>query len=175
MTTPFIDLSSDLVRNLRRYAGPGGQRWLDELPRRVQALAGRWQLADVEPFTNLSFNFLADATQAGRRVVLKIGWEDQAIRREGNWLSHYGQHTEDLVVPITGASPSWHLLRGSMQVVFLPGGMRKTFCRVFGHLTPIRTQTSPVRLRWSMHLNNHKSAIGLPPVVRLRGLAHHDP
>ena len=100
MAAVIINPSSVLARNVASYAGQAGQRWLDELPQRVAELAARWKLTHVQPYTNLSFNFVALATQAEQRVVLKIGLEDLAIRRESNWLSHYGQHTNDLVVPV---------------------------------------------------------------------------
>ena len=84
-----IDPTSDLARNVASYGGSAGRRWLEALPARVAALTGRWALVDVEPFDGLTFNYVARARRGSRAVVLKIGWEDLAIRRERAWLRHF--------------------------------------------------------------------------------------
>jgi streptomycin 6-kinase len=59
-----------------------GKKWLDELPGLVQSLAERWQLSDLLPYENLSWNFVTRGFQSGRQVVLKISYDLLSLRTE---------------------------------------------------------------------------------------------
>ncbi len=66
--------------------GDEGARWLNALPQLIKALAQEWKLEDIEPFSNLSFHYVATASQGDRDVVLKLGLD---IERELATLEHY--------------------------------------------------------------------------------------
>ncbi|MCR9279982.1 MAG: aminoglycoside phosphotransferase family protein [Pseudomonadaceae bacterium] len=91
---------SQFARNVVSYAGALGERWLRDLPRRIEELANHWQLTDITPFENLSFNFVGHAMRAGESVVLKVSWDNAAIQREHSWLCHYAKYTKNMVVPV---------------------------------------------------------------------------
>ena len=63
----------DLVRQRAMAHGVAGQRWLDDLPEVVAALADRWGLEVGESFRGGTAAFVAAATdQLGRACVLKV-------------------------------------------------------------------------------------------------------
>ncbi|MEJ5226253.1 MAG: aminoglycoside phosphotransferase family protein, partial [Anaerolineales bacterium] len=62
---------------------PNGRAWLAELPARIEHAARRWGLSDIQPVSNLSYNFVAFARAAGgREVVLKIGPPNRELLSE---------------------------------------------------------------------------------------------
>jgi streptomycin 6-kinase len=64
---------ADLVRQRAMSNGAAGQRWLDELPDIVDALADRWGLELAESYRGGTASFVAAATdRAGRDCVLKV-------------------------------------------------------------------------------------------------------
>ena len=78
---------ADLVRQRALSNGAAGQRWLDELPGIVDALADRWGLDLAESYRGGTASFVAAATdRAGRDCVLKVAmpldmYEADAFRR----------------------------------------------------------------------------------------------
>ncbi|MEM1142174.1 MAG: aminoglycoside phosphotransferase family protein [Pseudomonadota bacterium] len=98
--TLMIDSSIRPTDNAKGCVDENGQHSFAGFTQRIERLVELWQLADVVPLTNLSVNFLANAIRDGQRVVLKIGREEKAIHRESSWLTHYGQHTSRVVVPV---------------------------------------------------------------------------
>ena len=77
-----MGLPADFLIRIRG-AYPNGVQWLEELPGLIERAARRWGLTDIQPVSNLSYNFVAfarlpeqgcnAATLEGRGVVLKIG------------------------------------------------------------------------------------------------------
>lgn len=54
--------------------GQTGQRWLKSLPKLQEKLAQCWSLSDIQPIQDLSYNYLAFATNPEyKSVVLKLG------------------------------------------------------------------------------------------------------
>src|SRR5687768_9180530 len=71
MPAPLI--VPDLVRQRAMSHGVAGQRWLDDLPEVVGALAARWGLELGESFRGGTAAFVAAATDpSGRPCVLKV-------------------------------------------------------------------------------------------------------
>jgi streptomycin 6-kinase len=67
-----------------------GEKWLLELPDLLKTLANKWSLRDIEPFRNLSYHFVAKASQeGGASVVLKIGCDPQVSLNEYRALKHF--------------------------------------------------------------------------------------
>ena len=62
--------------------GKEGQRWLDTLPSIIRYLADKWHLKDIQPMAHLSYNFVATATYNNIPVILKIGFDANAIMQE---------------------------------------------------------------------------------------------
>jgi streptomycin 6-kinase len=66
---------------IRAAYGPAGAAWLDALPALLDECAQRWSLVLGEPF-DLSYNYVAAATQHGAPVVLKAGVPHPELRSE---------------------------------------------------------------------------------------------
>jgi len=88
-----VDLPPAFIDRIRG-AYPNGAKWLDELPVLVERAARNWQLTDISPVPNLSYNFVAFAQRglsaergrSGMRgespVVLKIGPPNNELASE---------------------------------------------------------------------------------------------
>ncbi len=96
----LLDDASDLAHNVASYGGRDGERWLEQLEQRVAELAERWGLTDLQPFADLSMNFVASANRRGVPVALKLGWERGSVSRERIWLEHYNRSTHDAVISV---------------------------------------------------------------------------
>ncbi|MEM7220759.1 MAG: aminoglycoside phosphotransferase family protein [Pseudomonadota bacterium] len=65
---------------------PTGERWLAALPARVDALAARWQIDDLQTMPRLTFNFVARGRRANEPVVLKVSLDEKELAKELRWL-----------------------------------------------------------------------------------------
>lgn len=72
----------DFEHNIIASHGAYGREWLDSLPNLTKELAQRWDLKDLHPAKNLSFNYLVVATRGNEPVILKIGIDANAIKQE---------------------------------------------------------------------------------------------
>lgn len=69
-----MNLSESMRRNILGAHGARGDEWLRALPRLLQRIRSAWGLHDIEPFSNLTYNFVAKArNESGTDVVLKLG------------------------------------------------------------------------------------------------------
>lgn len=75
MTASFRNsLPAELVKNTIALCDETGEQWLDNLPELIATLENRWRIKVHKHFDNLSFNFVATASDAaGNSTVLKIG------------------------------------------------------------------------------------------------------
>src|SRR5687767_4811515 len=85
--TFMLHLPSDFISNIQNVFAEDGHAFLKALPDLIAQASARWGLTDVQPVSNLSFNFVAFANrpstedfEVGREnpaptqnVVLKIG------------------------------------------------------------------------------------------------------
>jgi len=69
----MMDLPADFVQNMRDVFGQDGKQFIADLPALIDEFAGRWGLSDIQPVSNLSFNFVAIARRGSDNVVLKLG------------------------------------------------------------------------------------------------------
>lgn len=71
------NLPPRFVANVAGAGGAKGARWLRDLPRIIDEIAGRWSLIVESHFPNLSYNFVAPCVRAnGAAAVLKIGFPE---------------------------------------------------------------------------------------------------
>lgn len=65
---------SDFISTIRNTYKAAGDKFLADLPALVDEAARRWDLTDIQPVSNLSYNFVCYALSSNNRsVVLKIG------------------------------------------------------------------------------------------------------
>jgi streptomycin 6-kinase len=69
----MMDLPPTFVPNIKVSFGEDGANWLSRLPLLVEEATQRWDLATVQPVSNLSYNYVAFAKRSNEDVVLKIG------------------------------------------------------------------------------------------------------
>lgn len=82
-----------LKKNIINLFGETGKKWLDSLTSTVENLAQHWQLTDIRPVANMSWNFVALAIQKNNQpVVLKISCDAQLIQDEHRTLQHFNGH-----------------------------------------------------------------------------------
>lgn len=77
-----MNLPGPFLRTIEQVFGQRGRDFLQALPDLVDEAARRWQLADVQPVSNLSYNYIAFADRLGESVVLKIGVPDRELLSE---------------------------------------------------------------------------------------------
>lgn len=79
-----------LTQNIIGIFGKKGKIWLDHLPLFVEQLRIRWNLSQLVPVDNMTYNYVVKAiTNDNRRVVLKIGCDVKSIEHERLALKHF--------------------------------------------------------------------------------------
>lgn len=71
--------------------GQKGREWLDSFTETLDAVTAEWNLTEVFPFPNLTYNFVAGAKRGGGLpVVLKLGVPNPELHTEAACLEIYG-------------------------------------------------------------------------------------
>lgn len=79
-----------LIKNVTNTWGDNGKAWLNQLPILIEFLSKHWSLTDIKPVSNLSYNYVALATQNNNKpVVVKISCDEQLIADEYKALQHF--------------------------------------------------------------------------------------
>lgn len=74
--------SSAFRSNILSIYGVKGQQWLEELPTTVNQLALKFGLYDLKPVLNLSYNYVLSGFQGNHPIILKLGLDELALKRE---------------------------------------------------------------------------------------------
>jgi len=98
-----LDLPAGFITTIQNAFGDEGRLWLDRLPALVNEASHRWQLTNVRPVPNLSYNFVAFAhrpstspksgSALGEDVVLKIGVPNRELTSEMTALRLFDGHS----------------------------------------------------------------------------------
>jgi len=76
-------IQENLRANIMGVFGARGAAWLDTLPVCLESLARKWRLRIEPPFPDLSFNYVAPATdEHGGQVVVKAGVPCTELKQE---------------------------------------------------------------------------------------------
>ena len=81
-----IELSSQFEQTICSIHGLKGKQWLLNLPRLIEKLAKRWQLVELKPVPNLSYNYVLSGWQQEMPIILKLSVEQTELTREVNAL-----------------------------------------------------------------------------------------
>jgi streptomycin 6-kinase len=68
-----MNLPDDFIQTMQNVFQKDGERFIESLPKLIDEVSARWNLAEVQPVSNLSFNFVAFAKRQNEDVILKIG------------------------------------------------------------------------------------------------------
>ncbi len=77
-----VNLPGQFLQTIEQSFGQRGREFLEALPALVAEAERRWQLTDVRPVSNLSYNYVAFADRLDEQVVLKIGVPDPELVSE---------------------------------------------------------------------------------------------
>ena len=77
-----MNLPAEFISNIQNVLQEDGRTFLDALPDLITESSARWGLTDVQPVSNLSYNFVAFANRGDHQVVLKIGLPNRESKSE---------------------------------------------------------------------------------------------
>ena len=69
--------------------GPNGAVWIDALPDRIRAIAGRWDLDPDGPVQHGYVGVVVPVTRDGMPLVLKVSWIDEDSEHEADALAEW--------------------------------------------------------------------------------------
>lgn len=62
--------------------GNKGRAWLDRLPEHIQQISSKFNLHDLEPLPNLTYNYVMSGFQGDNPIILKLASDSEALKRE---------------------------------------------------------------------------------------------
>src|SRR5215212_1788920 len=77
-----MNLPPEFISNMQNVFQEDGNHFLNVLPDLIANASQRWGLTDVQPFDNLSYNFVAFAKRGEEQVVLKMGVPNPEFKSE---------------------------------------------------------------------------------------------
>lgn len=73
-------------QNIIIVYGEKGRQWLDRLPNLVIQLANTYELSNLKPVNNLSYNYVLSGFQDSQPIILKLGLDIDGFKREAEAL-----------------------------------------------------------------------------------------
>lgn len=79
------------IANITRIWGEPGRQWLESLPEKTQLLAQKWELEDLVPVQNLSYNYVVTGVRKSdnQQIVLKLSCDSTIFYEEVAALKFY--------------------------------------------------------------------------------------
>jgi streptomycin 6-kinase len=77
-----MQLPDSFISTIQNVFKEDGEKFLAVLPFLIQETSQRWELSDVQPVPNLSYNFVAFAKRGKEDVVLKAGVPNRELTSE---------------------------------------------------------------------------------------------
>lgn len=84
-----MQLPENFSVSICKMFGAEGAEFIRKLPAQIAEASQRWGLHNIQPVSNLSFNFVAFAKQRGKNVILKIGMPRNELISEIHALKFY--------------------------------------------------------------------------------------
>lgn len=79
-----------LIENITNIHGDEGYEWIKNLPNMVEVLTAHWQLSQISPVDNMTYNYVAKAiTKTYQPVVLKISCDKKSGDHEKHALIYF--------------------------------------------------------------------------------------
>lgn len=73
---------NEFVKTIVKLYGNEGAAWLRKLPDLIQNKAQEWKLKSLHPLKDLTYNYVLAGLQDNNPIVLKIGYDIAALKRE---------------------------------------------------------------------------------------------
>jgi streptomycin 6-kinase len=77
-----LNLPSEFISNIEGVFGEAGSQFLANIPTLIDEASLKWGLTEVQPSSNLSYNFVAFAKRGDEEVVLKMGVPNREFKSE---------------------------------------------------------------------------------------------
>ena len=75
--------------NIFNIYGESGKAWLLQLPKLVEKISIKWNLSDLKPVENLSYNYILSGFQDKQTIILKISPDIEELSREAASLTSF--------------------------------------------------------------------------------------
>lgn len=77
-----MNFPPEFISNIEGVFGEAGRQFLADIPALMEEASARWGLTEVQPSSNLSYNFVAFAKRGNEQVVLKMGVPNSDMESE---------------------------------------------------------------------------------------------
>lgn len=139
-------------RTIIHMYGDQGRTWLASLPSIIAELADRWEITDIQPMPNLSYNYVVSGLRHGIPIILKIGnivgFDSSAVAREAAALAALAGPCVDILAQDDrlGALLLERLLPGTMLKTFFPERDEEAIAITSTIIKAFAQDQSPVQL-----------------------------
>lgn len=89
--TPYI-YSDMFAHTITSTYGAKGAQWLEQLPILIERSAQQWQLTQLQPYSDLTYNYVLFGMMHGKQIVLKLRCDHEALRNEVMALIAFAQY-----------------------------------------------------------------------------------
>lgn len=79
-------------KNISSIYQSRGKAWLADLPKKVEQIAALWELDQLHPFENLSYNYVLEGYQKGKPIVLKLSLDELSLNKEAKALETFADY-----------------------------------------------------------------------------------
>src|SRR3990167_1567069 len=70
-----------------------GEAWLAQVSQLVDNLSTKWQLTDLKPVDNLTYNYVLTGMQGSIPIILKISCDPTYLQKEANAIAAFAGHS----------------------------------------------------------------------------------
>jgi streptomycin 6-kinase len=95
-----MSLPPDFISTITNTFGEDGEQFLAGLPALIDEASARWGLMDIQPVSNLSYNFVAFAESPSPREASPKGTSGRGVRGEGGVVLKIGLPRDELTSEI---------------------------------------------------------------------------
>ncbi len=108
--------------NIISIYGEVGQQWLQDMPEITTKISLEYSLKDLNPVNNMTFNYVAQAYQDDKALILKLGLNDKAISKEAACLKAFADcDAVDVIANTNGMILMQRAVPGTALKEYFPG------------------------------------------------------
>jgi len=89
---------SSFEQNIITIYGSEGKKWLHELPSVLADLSKQYNISQLEPVSNMSFNYVARGFIKEKPIIVKLGLNNKALSKETQCLKAFESHATPKVI-----------------------------------------------------------------------------
>jgi streptomycin 6-kinase len=81
-------------QNIIKIYSVEGKKWLADLPYIVNKIAEEWNLSNLKPVANLSYNYVLSGFCDVQPIILKMSLDIEGLKKETKTLQYFKNHNE---------------------------------------------------------------------------------